>query len=136
MHSERKDGEGMHEVNVVPLIDVSLVLVVILMLLTPLASESSIAVHRAKSDAASAPSTEPAEPVALVIPNDETVLVKGVSVPRADLATSITPLLAGENPPPVLVSCADGVSHGTFVNVLDVAKLCGAKQIAIADGGR
>ena len=136
MHTDRKDGEGMHEVNVVPLIDVSLVLVVILMLLTPLASESSIAVHRAKSESSATPSTEPAEPVMLTTPDDTDVLVKGVPVARADLATSIGPLLAGADPPPVVVSCADGVSHGAFVNVLDVAKLCGAKQIAIADGGR
>jgi biopolymer transport protein ExbD len=123
-------------VNVVPLIDVSLVLVVILMLLTPLASESSIAVHRAQSESSAAPAVEPAEPVMLIIPDDTNVLVKGTAVARADLATSITPLLAGENPPPVVVMCADGVSHGSFVNVLDIAKLCGAKQIAIADGGR
>jgi biopolymer transport protein ExbD len=106
------------------------------MLLTPLASESSIAVHRAQSDSSAAPAVEPAEPVLLLIPDDANVLVKGTAVARADLATAITPLLAGENPPPVVVTCADGVSHGSFVNVLDIAKLCGAKQIAIADGGR
>jgi biopolymer transport protein ExbD len=129
-----KDGEGMHEVNVVPLIDVSLVLVVILMLLTPLASESSIGVHKARSEGTS--TAEPAEPVILAIPDDANVVVKGVAVPRSDLATSLTPLLAGANPPPVVVVCADGVTHGSFVNVLDIAKLCGAKAIAVADGGQ
>jgi biopolymer transport protein TolR len=136
MHTERKDGEGMHEVNVVPLIDVSLVLVVILMLLTPLASESSIAVHRAHADSSPATAADPPEPVTLLIPDDSTVVVKGVAVARAELGASITPLLVGDDPPPVVVTCAPNVMHGSFVNVLDIAKLCGAKQIAIADGGR
>ncbi len=40
---------GMNEVNMVPLIDVSLVLVVMLMLATPLAFESSLAIREART---------------------------------------------------------------------------------------
>ena len=49
MFFQDAEDKGMHEINVVPLIDVSLVLVVILMLLTPLAFESNIAVHRTQA---------------------------------------------------------------------------------------
>lgn len=129
-----KNGGGMHEVNVVPLIDVSLVLVVILMLLTPLASESNIAVHRTHAaDPAETP-PEPAEPVLITIPDEADVILNRARIARAELSAALEPLLVGLEPPPVIVSCDDGVSHGAFVNVLDQAKLCGAKEIAVTEG--
>jgi biopolymer transport protein ExbD len=120
----------MHEINVVPLIDVSLVLVVILMLLTPLAFEQSIAVHRAQAAARAGAAEESSERVEVSILGDDEIRVNRTTVARADLAATLRPMLLGEIPPPVIVSCADAVSHGTFVSVLDEAKLCGARDIA------
>ena len=44
-------------------------------------------------------------------------------------------MLQGAIPPPVVITCADAVSHGTFVSILDEAKLCGAREIAVTEGG-
>src|SRR5215813_11329632 len=76
---------GIHEPNMTPLIDVSLVLVVILMVATPMAFQSSIAVSRA---AASGQKAEPArtEWVEVTIVSDQMVLVNRQEVPRAALA--------------------------------------------------
>ena len=49
-----KEGPGNHEINMTPLIDVSLVLVVMLLLATPLALESSIAVRNARKSSRTA----------------------------------------------------------------------------------
>ena len=49
MQRRQTDEEGMSDVNMTPLIDVSLVLVVILLLATPLAFESSFGVRKATS---------------------------------------------------------------------------------------
>jgi biopolymer transport protein TolR len=124
----------MHEVNVVPLIDVSLVLVVILMLLTPLAFESNIAVHRAQQGPSDAPAAEPLERIEIAIVDETDVQVNDALIARTDLEATLRPLLAFDTPPPVVVSCADGVSHGTFVSVIDATKICGAKEIAVMDG--
>jgi biopolymer transport protein ExbD len=125
----------MHEINVVPLIDVSLVLVVILMLLTPLAFEQSIAVHRAQAAARAAAQEEENERVEVAILDEDQIRVNRSPVARADFATTLRPMLAGAIPPPVVITCADAVSHGTFVSVLDEAKLCGAREIAVTEGG-
>lgn len=130
-----KSGEGMHEINVVPLIDVSLVLVVILMLLTPLAFEQAIAVHRAQVAAQEAAQEETTERLEVSIIDENVIRVNRTSVARADFAATITPLLHGPIAPPVVVTCADAVSHGTFVSILDEAKLCGAREIAVTEGG-
>ena len=42
-HSDRRTDKGIYETNLTPLIDVSLVLVVILLVATPLAFQSSAA---------------------------------------------------------------------------------------------
>jgi biopolymer transport protein ExbD len=134
MHSDHSgNGNGMHEVNVVPLIDVSLVLVVILMLLTPLASESNIAVQRTHA-ASEEVAEEPAEPLVIAIPDETDVFLNRTRVARSELSAALAPLLAVPQPPPVVVTCEDGVSHGAFVNVLDQAKLSGAEAIAVAQG--
>jgi biopolymer transport protein ExbD len=51
----RKGESGSYEPNMTPLIDVSLVLVVILMVATPLALQSSIGVSRAANGAKAQP---------------------------------------------------------------------------------
>lgn len=123
--------DGIRDVNMTPLIDVSLVLVVMLLLATPLAFESNIAVKRAQAAATNAAREEPVERVEIRILDEGTVRVNRRDIPRAALSEALTPLLYGESPPPVVVSCADGVTHGTFVGVLDQAKFSGAAEIAV-----
>lgn len=119
------------EVNLTPLIDVSLVLVVILLLATPLAFESSFGVRKTADTARRAADEEKEARIELAIESDETVRVNRTVVPLAGLDAALKPLLA-EGSRLVTVQCADGVAHGTFVHVLDVTKLNGAKDIAIA----
>jgi len=52
-------------------------------------------------------------------------------ISRAELGTTIVPLLAASIDRTVIVTCADQVSHGTFVNVIDEAKHNGAAEIAM-----
>jgi biopolymer transport protein ExbD len=121
----------MHDVNMVPLIDVALALVVILLLVTPIAFESSIAVRRAAVAARDADRTERMERVEIRILDEGHVRVNRTELDRAELAGALRPLLDVAVPPAVVVACADAVSHGTFVGVLDEAKSCGAAEIAV-----
>lgn len=131
MRHRRPEGEsGIHEPNMTPLIDVSLVLVVILLVATPMALQSSIAVSRA---AASGKDAEKArtEWVELTIVSADVVLVNRQEVPRAALAPVLEARLAESATRRVLVRCDDPVPHGAFVAVLDEAKACGAARIAV-----
>lgn len=124
----RDDGGN---VNLTPLIDVSLVLVVMLMLATPLAFESSIGVRRSEAKARTAPDPEEVEFVELKVVSEDSVRVNREVVARWRLRAMLQPLLDESARRTVVVSCADGVSHGAFVDVLDVAKLSGAGEIAV-----
>jgi len=126
--------QGIFEPNMTPLIDVSLVLVVILMVATPLAFQSSIAVQRASQAARKAAILSNEERIEITVVSADSVIVNRSPVARAGLSTVLKPLIAASAAKVVVVRCDDRVSHGTFVGVLDDAKACGAAQIAVLGG--
>jgi len=114
----------------VPLIDVSLVLVVILLVTTPMALQSGIAVARA---AASGQKAQPArtERVEISILASDSILVNRLPVTRPALGARLRTLIDASATRQVVVRCADQVAHGDFVAVLDEAKAQGAAAIAV-----
>jgi len=127
----RSIGELIHEVNMTPLIDVSLVLVVILLVATPLAFQSSIALSTAASGSRAAAKAASPDRVEIEVISEGTVRVDHDVVPRQDLDRTLRPKLDQSASHLVVVRCADGVSHGTFVNVIDRARALGAFRIAV-----
>jgi biopolymer transport protein ExbD len=117
-----------------PLIDVSLVLVVILMVATPLAFQSSIAVQKAAAAGKSAALLLRSERVEITILSAESVLVNHAPIPRERMGMLLKPIIELTATKTVVVRCSDGVPHGVFVSVLDEAKRCGAAQIAVVGG--
>ena len=126
--------EAIHDPNMTPLIDVCLVLVIILLVSTPMAFQSSIAVQRAAQAGKAAKYTAKSERVEITLVSPEVVLVNQNQIPRANLAGLLKPLLDASATKLVVVRCGDGISHGAFVSVLDDAKACGASQIAVVGG--
>jgi len=128
-----KDTASNCEVNMTPLIDVSLVLVVMLILATPLAFESRIDVSAASKTGRKATVEKPSERIEIIIESDDNVRVNQQRVSRAALQGTLAPLLASSVDRGVFVGCEPGVSQGAFVNVLDQAKQSGATEIAVFD---
>lgn len=127
-----EQGGPLAEVNMTPLIDVSLVLVIILLLATPLAFEASFGLGRTRTapDQASEEGLVPRVEVGIL--SDTEVQVNDLVVAVKDLPATIAPLIALAADKEVAIRCADEVSHGTFVQVLDITKLSGAMGIAVA----
>jgi len=125
------EAVGLFEINMTPLIDVSLVLVCILLLSSPLAFESSITVKKSARSAAEAEKKMPEDRIEIYVVSEDTVVVNGVAVARRDLRETLPPLLDTTQERLVIVGCDDTVSHGAFVDVLDRAKICGALEIAV-----
>jgi biopolymer transport protein ExbD len=128
-----KDTAPNCEVNMTPLIDVSLVLVVMLILATPLAFESRIDVASAAQTGQKAKTEKPSERIEIIIESDENLRVNQKPVKRAELESTLAPMLASSVDHGVFVGCEPGVTQGAFVNVLDQAKQSGATEIAVFD---
>jgi biopolymer transport protein TolR len=133
MFQKRTQGENgaMTDVNLTPLIDVCLVLVVILLVATPLALESGITVRNAAAAGRKAAQKTKDERIEIKILDESTVSVNGESVLREALAARLHPLLEDSATRKVVVTCAPGVTHGAFVSVLDQTKMSGAAEIAV-----
>ncbi len=126
------ENSTLSRINMTPLTDVSLVLVVILLLTTPLAFESSFGIGRTDADSASDSEPTPAQRLRVDILSDNEVRVDDMVVSVRALPAIIATLLATTESKEIAVHCADLVSHGTFVQVLDITKLSGATNIAVA----
>src|SRR5688572_28163941 len=131
MRRDKRDPAGIYEANMTPLIDVSLVLVVILMVAMPMVFQSSIAVRRAAASGRTAPEALRAERVEVAIVSEDSVRVNHALVGRDQLKGALYPLIQDSADPLVIIDCETQVSHGTFVAVLDEAKNCGAAHIAV-----
>ena len=130
-HSRRHAEAGIHEPNMTPLIDVSLVLVVILMVATPMAFQSGIGVGSATRSGRKAAAHQKPDRIELAIRSDGRVDVNRRTIPRDSLAVALRPLLQLSPDRFVVLSCDDGVPHGEFVSVLDEARQLGAAKIAV-----
>ena len=123
--------ETISEINMTSLIDVSLVLVVVLLVATPLAFQSSILVRSTVAAGQQAEVDTKSERVEVEILNPEELIVNRIPTSRDDFAETLRPLLAASTTRAVIVRCGNDVPHGAFVSVIDEAKQCGASGIAI-----
>lgn len=128
-----KADESLSEVNVIPLADLSLVLLIILMVISPMIMQSLIKVHATRAAAVSSPQQKPKEPPLIVFINpDGTVLLNTVKLATdLDFAARLAQALGQREDKTVLITADPAAVHGRVVEILDLAKQQGADKIAL-----
>lgn len=117
-------------INITPLVDVSLVLVMIFMITMPFLMEKSLKVG--SSDAKVVPVGSATEPVLVeVSPRD--IRVEGRSVPAARLEATLRRFLGERRGAGVAVQADRKTSHGRVVEVLDLAAASGAQELDLLE---
>lgn len=130
------DVKSLYDVNLTPLIDVSLVLVVILLVATPLAFQSSLAVQTASASSRNAQQRVSEDRVEISIHASGGVTVNRMDLNDTTMSAVLEPLLAASATGLVVVRCDDDVPHGRFVYIIDEARRVGASSIAVVGGAR
>lgn len=121
--------EIMSEINVVPLVDVILVVLIIFMVTAPMIMKPSINVNLPK--AASGEATTPSK-LNITISNDGKLNLDGEIVEDAQVQAKALEEV-GKNPDIQAIIAADkDVPHGRVVSVLDIVKGAGVKKFAIS----
>ena len=133
------EEEGLLEsekVNVVPLADLTLVLLIILMVLGPLVSRSMIRVStpEIKKGAGAAAQTDEREPVVILL-TEKGWRLEDAPVDAAGLGPALKDLVIKEPDRSVVVASAGGVSVEDVVRAVDTAKMSGARRVALARSG-
>ena len=120
------------DMNVTPLVDVVLVLLIIFMVITPLlAKQFWVHVPRTSEDAPSAPSTDSESVVVTVLANGHGRINRD-EVALTELSPRLTRVLAARSDRTVFFDAASDAPYGTAVAVLDQVRAGGGTTIAVS----
>ncbi|NTV51515.1 MAG: biopolymer transporter ExbD [Candidatus Firestonebacteria bacterium] len=129
MSMAANDKGAITDINVTPLVDVSLVLVIIFMVTAPMVMQAGIIVASSKVDAAEGQVTQN-ESVSLRL-TAKGIYLNDLGVTLESLPALMTAKLKVNKKKVVTISSDDDVKHGVVVEVLDIAKQSGAVGLSI-----
>ena len=133
MNFQRGRGNDEPEINLIPLIDVLLVIIIFLMLTTTYAKFSGLEINLPTADASS--QAEQPNEVSVEITANGQVLVNKVPLVAADVKAISEALrrAAGDRPDPVIVINADAkATHQSVVDIMQAAQTAGYPHISFA----
>ena len=118
--------------NVTPLVDVVLVLLIIFMVVTPLLSKQ-FWLHLPKKDdtVQATPPADAEKPVVLSVDTKGTIRINQTDVPKAELKERLARVFAARTDSVLYFDAAEDAPYGVTVEVMDIARRGGAKTIAI-----
>ena len=136
MNNRGRGRRTISEINMVPFIDVMLVLLIIFMVTAPLITPSMIALPKVNKAAA-----QPQSPVQIMIGKDEAVQIKiktGLTPSSVNsVAADITKLepkvkLLAADAVPVVISADKSIKYETVVKVMDNLQKAGVSRVGLS----
>ncbi len=121
--------EPITAINVTPLVDVCLVLVIIFMVTAPLFSQPVMTVELPRATTDEGESTEN---ITITIDQDENLAVNAKEVTLEELKPELKIKLAESAEKYVIIRADVLTNHGIVLNALDLAKELGAKKLVFA----
>lgn len=132
------DLDAMSEINVTPLVDVMLVLLVIFMITAPMLSQGLTVELPAAEGKSFEMSTS--EPSTISVSANGAVYLDGTAVGASDLETTLGTMLRSRRVKRALLEADTNVRYGQVVRVMDVMNRAGVEQLGMVtrppEGGR
>lgn len=122
------------KINVVPLADLSLVLLIILMVMSPMIMQSMIQVltpQVSKKQSAKKSDAPDSEPLMIVIRRNGITLNNTPVASHEDLSVQITSKLTEDPLRPVLITAEPDLPVDEVVQILDLARQSGAEKVSL-----
>ena len=120
--------DEMAEINVTPLVDVMLVLLIIFIITAPMLVQG-LNVNLPKQDAPSIAS-EGAEPLVLTLNSDQIIYLDDEPIHLELLGDRLSAALGGR-PRPVYVKADENLPYGFVINIMDIIKKAGVETIGL-----
>jgi biopolymer transport protein TolR len=127
-----KKGRGTPEMNVTPLVDVVLVLLIIFMVITPLLAKQFWLALPDKKEEEQPPPDADKQPVVVTITKDGQIRINREVVPDAEFPARLTRVLAGAGERTIFFDAHDEAPFERASRALDLARGAGAATIAVA----
>lgn len=115
--------------NMIPLIDVALILLIIFMIISPFLVQSQINVKLPKSSQQNQPAQD--DVIEVEISKNRQLKVEGKKIPFSGLESELILRLGKSSAKTILVQADKSVDIQTVVKVFDVAKKLGAGKLGI-----
>jgi len=127
-HGHNDNRSVMAEINVTPLVDVMLVLLVIFMVTAPM-MQQGVQVNLPKADAKAM--TPPEESVIVTVDKDGKTFINKDEVPAADLRNKLTTMFASRTKKEVFLKADAGVPYGEVVKAMADIKGAGIERLGM-----
>ncbi len=123
------DQEILADINVTPLVDVMLVLLVIFMITAPLLHQG-VEVKLPKSVSQNLPRA-PEDPLILSITKDESYYINETPIPKRELPERVSLILKNRREKAVYLKADRGLAYGTVVETMDVLNRIGVESLGM-----
>jgi biopolymer transport protein ExbD len=133
MNFQRGRSQDAPEINLIPLIDVLLVIIIFLMLTTTYAKNSGLEINLPTADASK--QAEPPNEISVAVTATGQVLINKAPLTNTDVAAISDALrrAAGSGKDPVIVINADAkATHQSVVDIMQAAQAAGYPHISFA----
>lgn len=117
------------QINVTPLIDVLLVLIIIFLVITPKAPTGLPAAVPQKSDSPAA--VAPTAPLVLAIAEDRSLQLNQQAVSREELPDRLASIAASRAQPVLFLTAYRDLEFRAVAEVIDVARAAGLERVAL-----
>jgi biopolymer transport protein TolR len=129
--SKGKPGRATPQMNVTPLVDVVLVLLIIFMMITPLLAKQFWLSLPDKDKKEEPPQPNDTPPIVVSVDVSGAIRINRDVVPKAEFSQKLTRVLAGSGQRTVFFDADDDADFAKAVEVMDLARGGGAATIAV-----
>lgn len=128
-----KGGQPTPNVNVTPLVDVTLVVLIIFMIMTPMMTKTFWLnlPDKPKEEQTQPPPKSDNQPLVMTVDQEGTVRVNETVLAESDIQARLPRMLAANSNKVLYFDAHDNVPFGTATRVLDLSRGAGARSIAI-----
>lgn len=125
----RRRGAGMiTNINVTPLCDILLVLLIIFMVASTHIVAQTLKVELPKSASSDGPASAP---LTLTLPQNGSIRWNGQELDEAGLKKELASAVSANAQAELIISADEKIAHGRVVHFIDLAKLAGVTKFAI-----
>jgi len=128
MANERKT---FNEINITPLTDIFLVLLIIMMVIAPLLDQQGLNLS-VPSVVEETEELKESKIIDVIVTEDNKYIINDEEVPLSELKDTIVSQIE-ENPDGLLIEAESNSTHGAVVQLMDIARESGVKSISVTE---
>lgn len=127
-----RQRDSFNEINITPLTDIFLVLLIIMMVIAPLLDQQGL--NLTVPDMVEQSQVKESKTITIAVTNSDKYVFDGQEIATNDLESLIKDK-AKSLPDGMLIEAAPNATHGAVVKLMDVARNSGVTNISMAEGG-